>query len=106
MTGEELGRILGDAISELQSASMEIEETVDTLLEIDGKAILLDEADSEAEPDQPYLTIGELGELIGNALSELESVTMVIESASSLLQSIDGNARTASASDDEVETAD
>ena len=106
MTGEELGRILGDAISELQSASMEIEETVDALLEIDGKAILLDEADSEAEPDQPYLTIGELGELIGNALSELESVTMVIGSASSLLQSIDGNALTASASDDEVETAD
>ena len=106
MTGEELGRILGDAISELQSASMEIEETVDALLEIDGKAILLDEADSEAEPDQPYLTIGELGELIGNALSELESVTMVIESASSLLQSIDGSALAASASDDKVETAD
>ena len=106
MTGEELGRILGDAISELQSASMEIEETVDTLLDIDGKAILLDGADEEVEPDQPYLTIGELGELIGNALSELESVTMVIESASSLLQSIDGNALTASASDDEVETAD
>ena len=106
MTGEELGRILGDAISELQSASMEIEETVDALLEIDGKAILLDEADSEAEPDQPYLTIGELGELIGNALSELESVTMVIENAGSLLQSIDGSALAASASDDEVETAD
>lgn len=106
MTGEELGRILEDAISELQSASMEIEETVDALLEIDGKAILLDEADSEAEPDQPYLTIGELGELIGNALSELESVTMVIENAGSLLQSIDGSALAASASDDEVETAD
>lgn len=106
MTGEELGRILGDAISELQSASMEIEETVDSLLEIDGKAILLDEAGDEVEPDQPYLTVGELGELIGNALSELESVTMVIESASGLLQSIDGNALTASASDDEAETAD
>ena len=106
MTGEELGRILGDAISELQSASMEIEETVDTLLEIDGKAILLDGADEEVEPDQPYLTIGELGELIGNALSELESVTMVIENAGSLLQSIDGSALAASASDDKVETAD
>ena len=106
MTGEELGRILGDAISELQSASMEIEETVDALLEIDGKAILLDEADSEAEPDQLYLTIGELGELIGNVLSELESVTMVIENAGSLLQSIDGSALAASASDDKVETAD
>lgn len=106
MTGEELGRILGDAVNELQSASMEIEATVDSLLDIDGKAILLDEADDEIEPDQPYLTIGELGELIGDALNELESVTMVIENASGLLQSIGGNALTASASDGEAETVD
>lgn len=91
MTGEELGRILGDAISELQDASMEIEETVDMLLDIDGKVILLDETDDEAAGDQPSMTVDELSELICDALSELESATAVIEDASGLLQSIDGS---------------
>ena len=100
MTGEELGRILGDAISELQNASMEIDGTVDMLLSIDGKVIVSDEDDDETPLDQPYMTIDELGELIGDALSELESVTMDIENARDSLQSIDGSTLATSETED------
>lgn len=92
MTGEEHGSLLGDVISELQSASREIEDTVDMLLDIDGKAIVLAEVDDANVADQPHMTIDELGELIGNALGELESVVIGIEGARDLLQSIDGSA--------------
>ena len=106
MTGEELGRLLGDVISELQSASMEIEDTVDMLLDIDGKAIVLAEMDNANVTDQPHMTIDELGELIGNALGELESVVMEIEGARDLLQSIDGSALSESEADDAAEMGD
>ena len=106
MTGEELGRLLGDAIGELQSASMEIEGTVDMLLDIDGKAIVQAEADNADATDQPHMTIDELGELIGNALGELESVVMEIEGARDLLQSIDGNTLFESETDEATEMGD
>ena len=106
MTGEELGRLLGDAISELQSASMEIEGTVDMLLDIDGKVIVQAGTDNAYAADQPHMTIDELGELIGNALGELESVVMEIESARDLLQSIDGSAISESEADDATEMGD
>ena len=92
--------ILGDAISELQNASMEIDGTVDMLLSIDGKVIVSDEDDDETPLDQPYMTIDELGELIGDALSELESVTMDIENARDSLQSIDGSTLATSETED------
>ena len=100
MTGEEFGRILGDVISELQNASMGIEATVDMLLSIDGKVIVSNEDDDETTLEQPHMTIDELGELIGDGLSELESATMDIEGARDLLQSIDGSALTASEAED------
>ena len=90
MAGKELGKVLGDAISELQNASMEIEATVDMLLSIDGKIITSNEDVDEMQLGQPHITIDEFGALIGDALSELESVTMDIESARDSLQSIDG----------------
>ena len=106
MTGEELGSLSGDVISELQSASMEIEDTVDMLLDIDGKAIVLAEVDDASVADQPHMTIDELGELIGNALGELESVVMEIEGARDLLQSIDGSALSENEADDATELGD
>lgn len=106
MMGEELGRLLGDVISELQSASMEIEGTVDMLLDIDGKVIVQAEADNADVIDQPHMTIDELGELIGNALGELESVVMEIEGARDLLQSIDGNTFFESEADEATEMGD
>jgi len=89
MAGNELGVILGDAISELQNASTEIEEIVGALFEVDGKTILLS-ADEDAEAEQPYMSAKELGALITNALSELETVVASIESANDLLRSADG----------------
>ena len=100
MTGEELGRILGDVISELQNASIEIEETVDMLLDIDGKVILLEGANDDVVADQPRMTIRELGELIGDVLSVLESATMGIEGAGDALRSIGGVDFTAGENDD------
>ena len=44
--------------------------------------------------------IDELGELIGDALSELESVTMDIENARDSLQSIDGSTLATSETED------
>ena len=90
MTGEELGRILGDVISELQNASRELEETVDMLLDIDGKVILPEAANGDVAADQPCMTVGELGELIGDVLSLLESATSGVEGAGDMLRSIDG----------------
>lgn len=106
MTGEELGRLLGDAISELQSASMEIEGTVDMLLDIDGKVIVQAGTDNADAADQPHMTVDELGELLGNALGELESIVMEIEGAWDLLQSIDGNAISESEADDATEMSE
>jgi len=106
MTGEDLGRILGDVISELQNASMEIEETVDMLLDVDGKVILPEGADDDVAADQPRMTAGELGELIGDVLSVLESATAGIEGVGDTLRSIDGVAFTSGENDDTAEVDD
>ena len=106
MTGEELGKILGDVISELQNASMEIEETVDMLLDIDGKVILPKGGDADVAVDQPRMTVGELGELIGGALNVLESAVAGIEGAGDTLRSIDGVAFTSGENDDTAEADD
>lgn len=95
MTGEELGTILGDVVSVLENVSMDTEEIVSELLDINGRTILLDGADGDGESNQPCMTIDELGELLGNAVSELETIVMEIENAMDQLQSIDGKTLTA-----------
>lgn len=100
MTGEELGTTLGDAISQLEYASTEIEETVSRLFEVDGKAILLEDDDNEAVADKPSMTVDELGELLADAVGMLESVVAEIESAMDMLQSIDGQSLAAGESDE------
>ena len=90
MTGKELGTILGDAIAELQNASMEIEETVGMLLSIDGMAIVPNGAEDDVEENQPRMTVEELGELLGDVLSVLETATAGVEGVGDMLRSIDG----------------
>ena len=94
MTGEELGLILGSVVCSLEGASGEIDTAVGLITATDGKSIV-SEADAEADvPSSTRLTIRELGELIGNALSELESALTEVDAAMGLLRSIEGAAIT------------
>ena len=91
MTGEEFGRILGEIVNGLENASMDIDETISTLFEIDGKTILLDDEEDPSTIDGPCLTLDELKQLIGGALNGVESAIAQVEEAEELLQSINGN---------------
>lgn len=99
MAEKELGKVLGDAISGLENASMSIDDTISQLLDIDGKVILLKESDDEIKIAQPSMTIEELGEIIEATLSELKCIVLEIESAQDLLQTINGTAITVSKPD-------
>lgn len=90
MTGIELGRVLGDAVNALEGASAGIDNAVDTISQVNGKAILSEPTRDLIESESPSMTVEELGKLIGCVLYELESVVMEVESAMDLLWTIDG----------------
>lgn len=90
MTGIELGRILGDAVNALEGASAGIDSAVDTISQVNGKAIMSEPTRDTLESESPSMAAEELGNLIGCVLNELESVVMEVESAMNLLWTIDG----------------
>lgn len=90
MTGIELGRVLGDAVNALEGASAGIDNAVDTISQVNGKAILSEPTRDLIGSESPSMTVEELGKLIGCVLYELESVVMEAESAMDLLWTIDG----------------
>lgn len=90
MTGIELGRILGDAVNALEGASAGIDNAVDTISQVNGKAILSEPTRGAIESESPSMTAEQFGKLIGCVLNELESVVMEVESAMDLLWTMDG----------------
>ena len=91
MDANELGRILGNAISELENAAITIDETIDMLMDVDGKLILEDGADEAEAEGKPYMTSSELGDLLSNALDGVENVSMAADNVRGLLESIESD---------------
>lgn len=86
----ELGGILGDAVGALEGASTVIDNAVNAISQVNGKAILSEQIHDMLESESTGMTAEEFGELIGCVLNELESVVMEVESAMNLLWTIDG----------------
>lgn len=90
MTGEELGTLLGDAVSELEGASLTIDECIGQLL-IGEVTITNDETDDDLDGEGLRMTASEFNEQLGVVANGLDSLIADIESVKDILLSIDAN---------------